>query len=382
MRPPSSARRPAVPSLNGFRLLAAAWIFLYHWREPLERLLPAGPGRAPLLAARLLEAGHVSVSALFVLSGFVLAYNYPDPMAAGTRRRFLVARFARIYPGHLLALAIGAPLFLSRLMRGLATPSLADVASYVSLTSAWIPEQVFAVQEPGWATSAVAFFYLAYPPLLAVLAARRPRALLGVAAAAWLAALVTPAVFVALGAADVDSSGWALLVRYDPLLRLPEFALGAAVALWWLRARPILPGLVAPLAVAAWIVLAASPVPRMLLHNGALAPLVAVALVGLAGGRGLLPRVLGWRPVSFLGQAGFGIFILQVPMYWIVEAAERLLGSPPERTGGAFLVTAALTLVAASASLLLLERPAQRAIKAAYERRRAAAPLSEPGAAG
>jgi peptidoglycan/LPS O-acetylase OafA/YrhL len=351
------------------RLVAALWIFLYHWRETLESLTRGWPEGLSRLSAQLLEQGYVAVSALFVLSGFVLAYNYPRPFPRGELSRFYVARFARVYPGHLLAFAIGAPLFLSRAVRGLPIPTPGEFASYLTLTSAWMPSKVFSVQEPGWATSAVAFFYLAYPVMIAMLARRSARALLGRAALAWVAALVVPAVFVALRIHDVDESPAALLVRYDPFLRLGEFTLGIAVALWWMRERPALPAYVAPLALLSWVALSFAPVPRMLLHNGALAPVVVLLLVALAGGRGALPRVLAWRPLALLGQAGFGIFILQVPMFWVVDVVQNLLGTE-RRTGLSFVATLALTLVAASLSLRWLERPAQRAIKAAFDRAR------------
>ena len=375
MRSIPTVRATPIPSLNGFRLVAASWIFLFHWQDTLRGYIPAGwRGPASQVLVRLLDQGYVAVSALFVLSGFVLAYNYPRPLRSGERGRFYVARFARIYPGHLLALAIGAPLFIARALRGLRAPTAGDVASYVTLTSAWMPDKVFAIQDPGWATSAVAFFYLAYPVLIAAMAGRTRRGLLALAAAVWAAALIAPAAFVALRAVDGDGSTAALFVRYDPLLRLGEFAFGMAVGLWWARDRRALPALAAPLALVAWFALAVAPVPRMLLHNGLLAPVLAVLLVALAGGRGVLPRALSWRPVASLGEAGFGIFILQVPMFWTVEAVQKLLGQPP-RTGASFVATLALTLLAASLSLRWLERPAQRAIKAAYGHLHAAPPL-------
>jgi hypothetical protein len=44
-----------------------------------------------------LDGGRTAVSFFFVLSGFVLAFNYPGLHDATGRRRFYAARFAPIY---------------------------------------------------------------------------------------------------------------------------------------------------------------------------------------------------------------------------------------------------------------------------------------------
>lgn len=371
--PGSRIKSPTISTLSGFRLLAAAWIFAYHWRQTLARSIDLLPWHAGgQLLVRFFGAGYVAVSALFVLSGFVLAYQYPAPMKGPEWVRFWVARIARIYPGHCLAFAICAPLFLARWFRHLPTVSWAEVGIYLSLSSAWMPTRVFSVQDPGWSTSAVAFFYAAFPFLITLLSLRSPRGLLHVALGIWAAGLIAPAVVAVLRLPDVDSASesayWALVVRYNPALRLAEFASGVAVGLWWRRSRATLPGWCSCAALLAWPALSLAPVPRTVLHNGLLTPVLATALVGLAGGQGLLPRILAWPPFAFLGQAGFGIFILQVPVGHVVTLGMKLLGQGEDPTAFSFVITATLTIAAAVASLHFLERPAQKAIVAAHDR--------------
>ena len=52
------------------------------------------------------KEGFVGVSFFFVLSGFIIAYNYQKKLSENTmtKRRFWVARIARIYPLHWLTL--------------------------------------------------------------------------------------------------------------------------------------------------------------------------------------------------------------------------------------------------------------------------------------
>ena len=60
--------------------------------------------------AHFFKEGFVGVSFFFVLSGFIIAYNYQEKLLtkATTKRTFWVARIARIYPLHLLTLLIAA----------------------------------------------------------------------------------------------------------------------------------------------------------------------------------------------------------------------------------------------------------------------------------
>src|SRR5690348_4149040 len=66
-------------------------------------------GRFPAPLRLLVRHGAVGVPLFFVLSGFVLAYNYFPRARAGrfARGGFWGARFARIYPVYLAALVLG-----------------------------------------------------------------------------------------------------------------------------------------------------------------------------------------------------------------------------------------------------------------------------------
>ncbi|MDX6231026.1 MAG: hypothetical protein QOI76_4416, partial [Frankiales bacterium] len=94
--------QPRLPALTGLRFVAALAVVLSHFSE--QRLVDV-----PRRLVTFLDGGRTAVSLFFVLSGFVLAYNYAHLSTTDQRRRFYVARFARIYPVVLLALLVAVP---------------------------------------------------------------------------------------------------------------------------------------------------------------------------------------------------------------------------------------------------------------------------------
>ena len=96
--PPKPRRLDA---LTGLRFLAAAAVVVFHARVDV----PGQMGIPPDFAADV-PLASAAVAFFFVLSGFILAYVYPrleSPAACG---RFLLARFARLWPAHLVGLAL------------------------------------------------------------------------------------------------------------------------------------------------------------------------------------------------------------------------------------------------------------------------------------
>jgi peptidoglycan/LPS O-acetylase OafA/YrhL len=149
------------------------------------------------------------VSFFFILSGFVLAYAYSrEPKPIG---EYALARVARIYPLYLSAIAIA--LLLSGTL-----PQWRNLPE-IFLVHDWSFTYIPAILGPGWSLSAEAFFYALFP-----LALIRPY----IAFAASLVVLV-----ILFAVPGIMEPG---LYFCHPLVRLPEFLLGAVLyrlsAMW------------------------------------------------------------------------------------------------------------------------------------------------------
>ncbi|MEU6812947.1 acyltransferase [Streptomyces sp. NPDC046831] len=230
-----AAGRDRLPSLTGLRFWAAALVVLYH----LSRQVGPVPG-----FSEAVWYGRSGVTFFFVLSGVVLAWTYDG--AGVPTRVFLWRRFARIWP----LLAVSTALSVA-VWAAMDRPVSAEaVAATLLLVHAWFPVPViFKGGNPAaWSLCDEAFFYVAFPALLALLAGRRTRVWIRTAAAVVCGVLV---LWPALSGLPPTTRNWAL--DYLPLTRFLHFVLGVVAGLALKRGwRPSLPLPAAGALVAGW----------------------------------------------------------------------------------------------------------------------------------
>lgn len=113
--------------------------------------------------------GYLGVSFFFILSGFILAYNYQDNILKKQKPIivFYHARIARIFPLHILTFIVSLPLSYNMFIesKGL---WLARAVTNLSLIQSYIPLKkiYFSFNLPSWSISDEMFFYLTFPFLI------------------------------------------------------------------------------------------------------------------------------------------------------------------------------------------------------------------------
>jgi peptidoglycan/LPS O-acetylase OafA/YrhL len=362
------ATRPdLLPALTSLRFPATVSAVLFH----VWGLLLGPNGQIPPLSIWHLWAG---LSFFFVMSGFILTYVYLEEFREPTGRgvwNFLVARLARIYPVHVLAFLILLPLDYSRLLRGEFKNPYICVATYLALGHAWWPmtsNKAHAFNTPSWSLSADLFFYLMLPLLIPALT-RGP---------VWRRAGVVLLAFTPWALAMADLFGAKLLgpitpFRYPPC-RLPDFVLGVLLAMLWhhrratgaMPARSVGRATTAEVGVilltAAWmwaLVLTVKDVKWLMASGwaGVYLPPYLLLLWVLSRGEGLVSRVLSSRPLTYLGDISFTLYMMHQPVLSYFYFKGHLIGAREWPWWCQWVAVFAVSLVAASAAYHLVEVP-------------------------
>jgi peptidoglycan/LPS O-acetylase OafA/YrhL len=283
----------------------------------------------PWYVHNAVSCGYLAVSLFFILSGFILTYVHLGPRAAPLDRRdFYANRLARIYPAYLFGLAIIAPFFVGHTVRtaGVAV-MLQQAVAVLTLTQAYFPSLAMAWNPPAWSLSAEALFYALFPICAPRLVACRRSTAVSVAITSYVLCLIVPLAYLRLTPdAPVEPTHssqafWLNILRYSPVVRLPEFVIGIVLGRWYLHlgdgARRLRGAAIASLGATAALgfVLAEAPrIPYPILHNGLLAPVFALLIASLAPGRGPVAALLATRPLVALGEASYALYVLHVPL--------------------------------------------------------------------
>lgn len=296
----TAEKRSPLPALTGIRIFAAYYVVMLHTGAGYF-----GRHGAPNVLLGLLDKGYLAVSLFFILSGFILVYTYQGKISGPENiLRFWEARFARIYPAYLLALALMIPFA--------KTITVGQRFAVLSMVQTWMPwrsEMVGAWNFPAWSLSVEAFFYLTFPLIFVGLNRLR------VAGLRWLAGILLAVIVI--GNLSRPVGNWPqsaiAFLRYIrlPIFRLPEFIVGMALGLAFLRAPAgRYSGLISVGALLSAIVVLCLPWAAW--ASVAVIPF-AILILSLAHQSGPIARILSSRILVLLGGASYAVYLLQLP---------------------------------------------------------------------
>lgn len=366
---PTAARKaaPEILTLTGLRAVASAWVVLDHLQVALFKLFP---DLKPF--GRPAWSGYLSIEIFFLLSGFILAYNYAQTVRTGASyRKFMWARVARIYPLYLLtAVVMGVLAFtLTEGFReefGAGFPiDIPNAVANVLLLGSIPPFVPF--DPPAWSLTCEFAAYLLFPLLAWATLKLSPRAALA-AAALVLAAGVTAMLAVSEHGGDWP---WSYEGRW---IRITcEFTAGMLLWAWW-RARALPSGrwdLVAAVSGLAVLAMIFAIDPGSPATFTAL-PLIAVFVIACASATGPLGRVLASKPMQQAGELSFSLYLTHIIVLFAVSTVLpwRAIVDAGLGVRIGWLVMVLIWMAAAAvAAHHLVEKPARRRMLAWYARR-------------
>jgi peptidoglycan/LPS O-acetylase OafA/YrhL len=365
-----TASPATIHALTGIRAIAATWVVVAHFRAQLYGLLPATRH-----INWWIDNGYLGVEVFFVLSGFIISYNYADRLRSGASsyRDFLVNRFARLYPVHLVTvLAVGALVVAAAVAR--VPLNSADRYTPLSLLGNLLMLQaapgVPAWDAPAWSISAEALAYVSFP-LTAWLLSRLTRPRVAVfAAAAWLVAGTGAMMAMRMVTTETTAPGMALLRIAT------EFVAGAMLWKAWNTAgQPQGPrwDVLAGGAFAATVV-GLALLPKWEALPLVLTPLIAIFVIACAGARGPVGWLLSTRPMIFGGKISYSLYMTHFIVFEMVLKIlkwEQFADSSLAVRVSVLAFYYLACFISAVACYKLVEEPGRRAIQRWAARRKA-----------
>jgi peptidoglycan/LPS O-acetylase OafA/YrhL len=322
--------------LDGLRGIAALGVALYH--------MASWPHLHPAVAWPLnwlFAWGWTLVDLFFVLSGYVFAHVYGAPgqlNRPGALEDFWVARVARLWPLHLVTLALFA------IFAWGGDNSLKTLPWHLLLLQGFNPAATEAFNSVSWSVS----IELACYTLFCLSARAGDRVLLVVSLLTVLACAARLAV---MGHAEGIWTG----------LMLPRGGLGFFLGQLLWRGR----GAFARVSVSILVLAASLGFWFNDTAVGALLPLTVLAW-GPAVLLALRFRWLDARPIAWLGERSFGLYMVHMPVLQAVDTLWPPHGLSPTGLAVSQTAIALLCLLAAELAYRLIEVPGRAAIRARW----------------
>lgn len=357
---PRFARKPPLPALTGIRTLLAIFIILFHFTPPhLGLLYP------------FIDNGYIFVGVFFLISGYVLTYNYADRGKALSKREFWLARFSRLYPVYLFVLLISLRMLQDEWQARPHGEFWRGILLTPLVLQGWSPSVATFWNTVAWTLTSECVLYLAFPWLIRLPWPKKPFQLVLLLVTLWAVGLVPHLLYLYLnpdhivGAVDRYSSTQFLrFLKYTPLPYVCTFLSGVTLGKLQ-HALVLTPRQRFALSAASLGVIAiffytlVHRTPYLLMHGGVMTPVFAALVLGLSGPHPI-SAVFSWRPLLLIGESSYCLYLLHFNVFQLIHTYRV-----PERLHLAALdpwLSYVILILLALAVFRYVETPARKAI--------------------
>ena len=371
-------RRPPLPALTGLRTLLALTILMFHFT-------PAGLASAKhpwLTLYPIIDIGYVFVSFFFLISGFILSYNYAHRPGGVRKTDFWMARISRLYPVYLFTMLISIPMLMLEWRSRSHGEFVLGAIFTPMLLQGFFPKLATFWNTVSWTLSCEVVLYIAFPWLLRLRWPQSTRKLAAMVVGFWLLGLVPHTLYLLLNPDHLQqpvtrySAGlWLDTLKYTPVAYLCTFLAGLTLGRLHDAANMDVSGrMKAGLAgfALAWLaVYHLTPhMPYVLVHGGLLTPIWSLVILGLAG-TSPLARIFSVRPLVAVGTSTYALYLLHFNLFQLLQwhhVAERLHVQRLDPW-----ISYVFVILFAMAVRRWLEHPCQQAIQGWWKRKHAGA---------
>lgn len=254
---------------------------------------------------------NVGVSYFFILSGFIMIIAYHRKEKIGYRD-FYRNRVARIYPLYVVGLLL---YFVTRYYDF----SFYKTFLYLSGVQSWISGKALILNFPGWSISVEFLFYLLFPWLYNYLYSKGNKSIWIIAVLIWIGTQVFSNLYtnsLSYKGPHTDSHEF---IHYFPLWHINEFLIGNLAGLFFVRNRREKNHDLAIALLFIGILLSLIFIP-LNFHNGLMAVFFVPVIYLISCNNGVISKVFSLKPLEFLGEISYAIYIIHIPVLYIVRS--------------------------------------------------------------
>lgn len=266
---------------------------------------------------------YLGVDYFYVLSGFVMmiAYgnkDYVEPI------RYYINRIARVYPLHFFTLILTILISIGLSINYLSYFDFNFTAflSHLGLVQSWIPRYSLTFNVPSWSVSTEMFFYFTFPLIFNHIFKKFSfRNIAIIFICFWVIMQLAMNYYFLSPAYPGYNSLERYFLYYNPFLHLQTFCIGLLFGKYFLdNYQKISKNYdFAILGVFFASMVLVYLMDGLFLHNGIFAINFGILIFLVAANTGKLTRLFNKKPLIYLGEISFSMYLFQNPVYIVLR---------------------------------------------------------------
>jgi peptidoglycan/LPS O-acetylase OafA/YrhL len=344
-------QKKALAPLTSLRFFAAILVIFFHNPGVFYNLFVEKLGFYS--GFLVVHHGYAMVAFFFVLSGFILAYNYHGHQFTHKHEvfRFYAARIARIYPAYILSIIIGLPFLISYVFHNAYTQfewikAVTVFPLSLVMLQSWAPfwlDSFANINPPGWSLSVELFLYLLFPGLLFLVRNLKTGhlllllpmlALIGMGSALFFEwKYFDKVIFMSsLQTLEIPAGGisWMSLTNTLPIIHVPQFLIGVVGGIYFVRYNALLTlaakWLIWPVVLFILWVYASDHFSSRSMQTGLMAIPYLLLIILSVTNTGVFSKILSLPLFVRLGEISYCVYIFAFPVeYYFTAFFEQVL---------------------------------------------------------